>query len=386
MKLSSPFVCLPYQFDPERMAVELAQFREIDWMSHPDKLDGNSALPLISSGGGDNNEFKGEMLPTRHLKQSPYLQQVIASFGEVFGRSRLMRLSPGCEVSPHVDFNHHWHHHVRIHIPVVTNPDVTFFCGDDQVHMSAGECWIFDSWRLHRVVNAGNQTRTHLVIDTAGSARFWETVNRAERAAAAATPLPARFVPYAVDQAVVIQTERFNLLPVMSPGDVDGLTYDLIADFESEPANNASGISLYKKHLLAYCKDWRALWYQYGVHERGWPHYQKLIDETLRTFPDVDPPLLVRGGNCRAKVAFMARVLSVALLPDLYREFLQPKEYTQRVPHGATKEIPTGTEADTTGLAAPGLTARREPARNERCACGSGLRYKHCHGASTSTN
>jgi len=80
---------------------------------------------------------------------------------------RLMRLNAGCEVSPHVDFNYHWYSRVRIHIPIVTNPQVIFYCGDQQIHMQAGECWIFDSWRRHKVINSSDQDRVHLVIDTA---------------------------------------------------------------------------------------------------------------------------------------------------------------------------------------------------------------------------
>ena len=63
------------------------------------------------------------MQETGHLKACPYIRQAIASFGEVFGRSRLMKLGTGSEVSQHVDFNYHWYTRVRIHIPIITNPD-----------------------------------------------------------------------------------------------------------------------------------------------------------------------------------------------------------------------------------------------------------------------
>ncbi len=384
MKLNSAFIRLPFEFDVERMALELAQFSNIQWMSHPDKIDGNSALPLISSGGGRNNEFKGEMKPTPLLDCSHYLQQVIASFGEVFGRSRLMRLDAGCEVSPHVDFNHHWHHHVRIHIPIVTSPNVIFYCGDKHVHMPAGTCWIFDSWRLHRVVNRGEQARVHLVIDTAGSSHFWEMVEQAELTMKLAAPSPVRFIPYVPNQPVELRTERFNLQPVMSPGDVDGLTRDLITDFESEPSNDKHDVVRYRKHLLGFCQDWRTLWYLHGMHESGWPDYKELIDATMDTLPDIGRPLLMLGGNCQVKAALMARILGVALSPETYTEFISVANPRPPAPYSEVAEAASGPESGAQQQTKHNVAVHSELGRNARCGCGSGLRYKHCHGVSAS--
>ena len=52
-----------------------------------------------------------------------------------------------------MDTNYYWMHHVRVHIPAVTYPEVKFLCLDQEVHMAAGECWIFDSWKKHNVIN-----------------------------------------------------------------------------------------------------------------------------------------------------------------------------------------------------------------------------------------
>jgi len=173
MKLDQPFVRLPFRFDVDRLIGELSQFEEKQWMAHPNRMQGNAAIPLVSQNGEDNDEFMGQMLATPHLQRCHYMQQVMTSFGEVMARSRLMRLGGGCEVSEHVDFNYHWYSRVRIHIPITTNPQVLFYCGDKKINMQAGECWIFDSWRRHKVVNASSDNRVHLVIDTAGSSRFW---------------------------------------------------------------------------------------------------------------------------------------------------------------------------------------------------------------------
>lgn len=369
MKLDTAFVRLPWRFDATRLAGELAQFEGEPWMDHPDRTEGNSALALISRDGGDNNNFRGEMKATRHLLRCPYVQQVIASLGEVFGRSRFMRLAPGCEVLEHVDYHYHWQHHVRIHVPVVTNPDVAFHCGDAVVNMQAGECWIFDSWRRHRVVNGGTGMRTHLVLDTAGSARFWETVRLAQAAEAAREPLTARFVPWDPAARPEILTERYNLPPVMSPGEVDHLTEDLIAELRAVPSNDPTLLAATARVMRDFGHDWRVLWYRHGIHPAGWPHYANLVARTSRAMPEADAPLLL-ANLAEAKAVFSARVLSVALSRDVY------EDYAGRGPQRnepALPQAPEGVEA-----AKPAAAATADDAR---CHCGSGLRYRHCHGA-----
>ena len=111
------------------------------------------------------------MAPTPALLASAYIQQVLASFNTVWSRSRLMRIEGGGSVPPHSDTNHHWFFRVRVHIPVITRPEVRFYCADQRVHMAAGEAWVFDNWREHRVENPTSDARIHLVADTAGTPR-----------------------------------------------------------------------------------------------------------------------------------------------------------------------------------------------------------------------
>ena len=362
MKLPAPFIPLPFHFDVSRLAQELAQLETAPWRLHPDKTNGNSALPLISAGGGDNDDATGDMQVTPWLERSPYLRQVVASFNEVFGRSRLMRLAPGCEVSQHVDVHHHWFNRVRIHVPIVTNPDVIFYCGNEQRHMAAGECWIFDTWRLHRVENGGQHSRTHLVIDTAGSSRFWEMVGRANDAVAAGQLLQPRHVPYVEGLQAIVRTERYGQQPVMSPGEVDHLVEDLIRDFSAYGANDPKLAATYRRVLSGFCKDWRALWYQHGIQQAGWLHYDSLLKATLAALPDAPPPLLLSNNDVEVKRAFLERVGYAAVVPRAYDEFVQ----------GVTPAPPQP-------VVAPAADPRIS--RNAPCPCGSGRRYKQCHGA-----
>jgi hypothetical protein len=92
VRLQHPFIRLPFNFDHQRLSEEASQFSQNQWMPHPAGLKGNSAIALISSGGGNNNSFEGEKKATAQLDRSPYMQQVLGSFGEVLSSSMLMNL------------------------------------------------------------------------------------------------------------------------------------------------------------------------------------------------------------------------------------------------------------------------------------------------------
>ncbi len=83
MRLPRPFYRLPVRFDAERLRAEVAALPASAWVTHPNDLEGNTSLRLISVQGGENDNVRGPMLPTPHLQSSPYIRQVLASFGVV---------------------------------------------------------------------------------------------------------------------------------------------------------------------------------------------------------------------------------------------------------------------------------------------------------------
>jgi hypothetical protein len=316
MRLSKPFIRLPFRFDAARLAAEAAQFEEARWQPHPSGMAGNSAIALISSGGGDNDSFDGEKRPTPHLQRCPYTRQTMASFGEVLSRSRLMKLDAGAEVSLHVDFNYHWFSRVRLHIPIVTNEAVIFHCGPEQLHMRAGECWIFDSWRRHRVVNPSTQDRVHLVIDTAGSSRFWNLVRRVENDNPSETASRARLVAFELGKAVEIRTERFASQPVMAPGECTALIEDLIADFSANPGNDPELVAAYASLMRDFSADWREAWLLFGHRAEGFPHYRALIEKARSRLHPNRRALTASSNGIGVNAIFAQRVLNAALAPD----------------------------------------------------------------------
>jgi hypothetical protein len=290
-------------------------------MPHVQGYAGNTAIPLISLRGEMNDDFNGPMQVTDKLERAPYIQQVLASFDEVFGRSRLMGLGPKCSVPEHRDVNYHWYNRVRIHIPVITNPKVLFYCGDKHVHMGAGETWIFDSWKRHHVDNLSDENRVHLVIDTAGSASFWRTVAASEWRSSDGLQKPAgiedNFVAYEEGRKVSVLTEQFNAPLVMQPGEVDALIADIVIDMRSHPGNTLPVHLNFERTMLEFRADWRRLWSLYGQGPEGWSHYQELI-QSLR-IPQLQIPLASNGGS--ATHTFKARVLAAALNTPLAEQY-----------------------------------------------------------------
>lgn len=311
MRLSRPFYRLPVRFDAARLREEIAAFSADRWTRDPRATPGNSALRLISVDGAENDEVDGLMQPTKALAAMPYARQVLESFGVVWSRSRLMRLAPGARVTEHADINYHWHYRVRLHIPVVTQPEVSFHCGGEVAHMAAGEAWIFDNWRLHRVENPTDQERIHLVADTTGSAAFWRFVGLADSAGAGISTL--RF-----DQRLDAQPllERIRLAPVMAPAEVDLLVLDLRAELMASAVTSATAGHLAAYHALldAFCRDWRQLYLLHGEDPGGWEDYARLRLNLRQTSRATAANLVMRTNGIGAHRVLEARILR-SILP-----------------------------------------------------------------------
>jgi hypothetical protein len=321
MKMDSEFVKLPLEFDVERMVQEISQFEENVWQPHPGKHLGNAALPLISYGGKNNDDFSGRMEETPHLQKCEYIRQISCNFGEVLGRSRLMRLTGGSQVPIHVDAIYHWHRHVRIHIPIITNDQVIFHCGGQEVNMKAGECWLFDSWRNHKVINHSDETRIHLVLDTAGSSRFWDAVDNtlAHLDKNGDYPSPQRLA-YKPGKQTSILLEKYNITPVLSPGEVEGLIEDIIFEMRETQGNDAIKVEALAKQMLRFCKDWRMIFSIFGYEEKGIPQYLSVLKNTKETLSKMAFDVQVKNGQFSKTILF-ARVFSAAISPVVRKDY-----------------------------------------------------------------
>jgi hypothetical protein len=98
----------------------------------------------------------------------PVLASATADYGyerPAFPRVMLARMAPGGEIEPHDDTNPaaKWPH--KIHVPLVTNPDVTFFVDDVPYHFEVGEAVEVNNLAVHAVTNGGTTDRIHLIFE-----------------------------------------------------------------------------------------------------------------------------------------------------------------------------------------------------------------------------
>lgn len=268
MRLTSPFLKLPLTFDAAALERETRALPASAWVPHPTGFEGNEAVRLVTPGGRPTDDLEGEMGPTEELLDMPYVRQIMGEIGGVWGRSRLMGLRAGGEVPQHVDSHYYWRTHWRIHIPIVTNPQVLFSCGGETVHMEPGECWLFDSFRWHRVVNGGTEQRVHLVLDTVGGGAFRDHVDAAQRGAPARSVVPD---PNAVPE---LRFERVNAPIVMSPWEMRVHIGFIASHAEPHPL-----LEPVLQRLERFVDDWAAVWTRYGADDEGWATYDALLQQ-----------------------------------------------------------------------------------------------------------
>lgn len=98
----------------------------------------------------------------------PLMRQSVRDYGYargVFPRVMLARLRPGAVIHPHTDDQPaaRWPH--KIHVPIVTNPDVVCFFGNEDHHFPAGEVVEVNNLGAHWVCNNGHSDRIHLIFE-----------------------------------------------------------------------------------------------------------------------------------------------------------------------------------------------------------------------------
>lgn len=281
MHLDTTFIRLALQVDAALLAAEVAALPDDAWVPHPEGAPGNTCVPLVASrGDADDQATTGPMAPTPVLATMPYTRAVLAALGAPIGRTRLMRIEAEGHLGMHVDTNRYWQEHFRVHVPVVSHPEVQFTCDEDSVHMAPGEVWVFDTWRPHGVENPAEFARTHLVIDTIGSSDLWQRIDEGAahgRDGRAIGPVVDPSVDASVDAAVGVGQsapepayESAEPLTTTPPWLQRVLAERIIADL---PAGSPAAVATVLRDFVA---DWHALWVVHRDDVAGRGHYREL--------------------------------------------------------------------------------------------------------------
>lgn len=303
IRLHVPFLRFPLEFDVDRLKSELGAFSEADWLKHPQSYTGNSAIPLVSSEPDGHDGFAAPFYATDFLRRSPYFQQVLAAFGTVVGRARLMRLAPGASVPPHVDIHHYWRNRIRVHIPIVTDESVVFTCADKTIHMGAGEAWTFDNWQRHKVHNPSDVWRVHLVFDTYGTAKFWRL---------AGSQAPPKKIRFSASAKPALALERHGSDSVFSPDEIRNLINELVADASQLEANAQLELDRFSSAAEELCLEWRSIYSVHGNKSSSIPFYKNLLTQFYGLCHSQNPSIKLASNGMYVNEVF-ERVLKGAV-------------------------------------------------------------------------
>jgi hypothetical protein len=100
----------------------------------------------------------------------PVMDQIVGRHYRPGGRvlrAMIARLQPGRRIARHKDIHPSFSVAHRIHVPLVTNPDVEFIVGPERVPPRAHFAFELNNLMLHQVSNNGATDRIHFIFDYA---------------------------------------------------------------------------------------------------------------------------------------------------------------------------------------------------------------------------
>src|SRR5262245_43214254 len=168
------FLRLPFRFDVDLLQRDLDTcLSSSDWASHVNTRDysGEWTGIALRSNTGHASDIVARpssegYRDTALLARCPYFHHVLQQFECDIESARLLRLVAGSRINQHRDRNECYASGAfRLHVPVQTNPLVSFRVDGCVVPMKSGECWYADVDRPHDVANESSSDRIHLVVD-----------------------------------------------------------------------------------------------------------------------------------------------------------------------------------------------------------------------------
>jgi len=101
---------------------------------------------------------------------TPVMDEVIGKHyptGGVILRAMVARLPAGCRIHRHRDAHPSFSVAHRIHVPLVTNPEVEFLVDKERIAVQEGVAFEINNLLAHQVTNNGTTARIHFIFDYA---------------------------------------------------------------------------------------------------------------------------------------------------------------------------------------------------------------------------
>jgi GNAT superfamily N-acetyltransferase len=129
------------------------------WLRGPGRLDVDSVF----------NDLHAEDYPAAH-ELAPAITSLLGPALDSLritelGRVMIVSLKPGGSIDPHADEGRYAEHYSRFHLVLTSDEGNEFTCGEESVHMQAGEVWWFNHQLEHAVSNRSKRERIHVIFD-----------------------------------------------------------------------------------------------------------------------------------------------------------------------------------------------------------------------------
>jgi len=141
-----------------------------------------SIILLFCDGWPDVKVIRGSGWDLLAAEAEPVMERVLSknySAGGQVLRAMVTRLQPGCRIARHKDSHPSFSAAHRIHVPLVTNPDVEFIVGSERVPPRAHYAFELNNLMFHQVTNHGDRARIHFIFDYAPPKATTQPANKA---------------------------------------------------------------------------------------------------------------------------------------------------------------------------------------------------------------
>jgi len=118
---------------------------------------------------GQSYEYDGSCKFTAHITKLPITKKWLHDFVnfEALKSIRIFVTREGGMIVSHRDYLEFEEGFIRVHMPVVTNPQAVNSENNSVYHMKAGEVWSLIGEEIHSALNDSSEPRLHLVMDFA---------------------------------------------------------------------------------------------------------------------------------------------------------------------------------------------------------------------------
>jgi quercetin dioxygenase-like cupin family protein len=164
---------LPRTYDVGLLQRDLEALKSIERAAQPGPYHAGEwkGIALYSMGGKQTAMPSAAGMDTYRqteaLEHAPYMKEILDELASPKEVVRILFLPPGGHIKEHYDYHTNFQYGlIRLHVPIVTHPDVSFVIDNQRMAWNEGELWYGDFSKVHWVKNDSQVTRVHLVIDT----------------------------------------------------------------------------------------------------------------------------------------------------------------------------------------------------------------------------